>query len=271
MLVVDPPTNPQPPLGLLAAARPLEMPAHGAFEGIQYEPEACGVVHLYPGVCDDTPPVKDLDDPGDGVAEGAPFLVYASMTCGLAGRSIEEHSGRVLRRLQAREGWGVERAFWGDDAAVPGYLQSLALTSLGDAGLVEALSILEQDAADNYGMPVLIHARTGLAAWLGAAGLIRNVTSDGATYTWRGNRVVFGDGYGDSDEAGVAFAAGTGGLFATGPVTIWRDANAEVAPAAQTLDRSTNQVKLLAERAFVVVHECYAGYVGVTGLETAGA
>lgn len=259
------------PNGLLAASvGPLELPEHASFAGIQFNSDLCGDGYLYPGICDTTPPAKTFDvcDEAGGcnLVTGLPFWTYVSEVCGPVGRSMAEAGRRVLRKAELRQNVLVERAFWGSDAGVPGYLQSLGETPITTTATdaVTALAALEQDAADNFGLPVTIHARAGMATILGAAGALRTTT--GPLTTWKGNRIVFGDGYGDADEGGDPFAAGVTQLWALGPVTIWRG-DVEVAPPRQTFNRSTNQQYVLAEQPWIIAHECYAAVVTVPAPE----
>jgi hypothetical protein len=256
------------PNGLLAASvGPLEMPAHATFAGLEFSSDLCAEGHLYPGVCDTTPPSKefpDCEEPGGcSVVTGLPFWTYVSEVCGGGvGRSFAEAERRVRRGIQLRQNWLVERAFWGDDPGVPGYLQQLGITPIGNfADPVHALSVLEQDAADNFGLPVTIHARAGMATILGAAGALR--TTSGPFTTWKGNRIVFGDGYGAIDDAGDPFVGTATEMWATGPVTIW-GGNTEVPPVREVFDRVANQQYALAEVPWIIAHECYAAAVMTT-------
>lgn len=265
-LTIDNPSNLMPSTnGLLSAAPAQAMPDHGAFEGIQWTSDLCGEGHLYPGICDTTPPSKEFDVCEDGDCDlvvAAPFITYVTQVCG-PGRSMAEVQRRIRRKELLRQGWLVERAFWGDDGSAPGYLQTLGETPIdSEADLVLALSQLEQHAADNFGLPALIHVRAGMASRLGAAGLLRSVT--GPLVTWAGNRVVVGDGYGPVDAAGDPLAAGTDQIWATGPVSIWKS-DVQVPDPRQTFDRATNQQYALAERTWVLAHECYAAVITVPG------
>lgn len=272
-LTIDYSSNLQPgTLGLLAGSvGPLPMPEHGDFAGVQFVSDLCGDGYLYPGVCDTTPPSKTFDvceeAGGCDLVTGLPFLTYVSEVCGPVGRTMAEVERRVRRKADLREGWLVERAFWGDDAGVPGYLQQLGATPIAgsDPDPVLAAAALEQDAADNFGLPVTLHVRPGTAARLGAAGYFRSTS--GPLVTWVGNRVVIGQGYAGVDAAGDPLGAGVDQIWATGPVTIWRG-DLMLPPPRQVFNRQTNQQYMLAERTYVIAHECYAGVVTV---EAAGA
>jgi hypothetical protein len=263
---IDSPVNVQPGLGLFnAAIGPLEMPDHGAFEGVEYVAESCGVVRLYPGICDLTPPSKEFPEGVGEFVEAVPFLVYASEVCGIAGRSVDDAQARARRKLAMREQWGVERFLIGGDTGVPGLLDGLGLTALGPAATVaEAVSLLEQDAAENYGLPITLHAVPGVAAYAGAEGVLQQTPRNELPITWVGNKFVFGQGYENVDVSGTPPGAGTYTIWATGPIAIWRDADAFVPPARQVFNRSTNQLAILAERTYLLAYECYAAAVTVT-------
>lgn len=254
--------------GLLAnSVGPIEMPEHGSFAGIEFNSDLCGEGYLYPGICDTTPPAKTFvpcDDPGGcGLTSGLPFWTYVTEQCAPVGRSLAEAERRVRRRAELRQSFLVEQAFWGDGATAPAYLQQLGVTPLtADADLVLALSALEQDAADNFGLPVMIHVRAGMASRLGAAGLLRPI--NGPLVTWKGNRLIVGDGYQAIDQAGVAIPAGDDMMWATGPVSIWRGDLIVNEPRAG-LNRTTNQLFMLAEQPWIIAHECYAAAITVTG------
>lgn len=266
-VLIEPPAPPLPHPGLLTAAvGPLSMPAHGNFDGIEYRPDSCGgEVQLYPVDC--PPDVTKTFAPGDGLLEATPFVVINSSVCGTVGQTFGEVEGRLRRRFQLKEQWGVERAFWGGGADVPGYLQTNTVDTLDPVptgGMTAAVSVLDQALADNYGLPGLVHVRPRLAAWMANAGVLR---WDGQTVrTPRGNVVVFGDGYSGQGPAGEDPAADgtTEWMYVTGRVVIWRDDEVFVPPLPQVLDRSTNQQYALAERTYAIGVECYLAAVLVT-------
>lgn len=270
MAVYAEPLNPpQPAPGLLTAASVAELPAHASFDGLEFRPDMCGLPHLLAGmVCVDNlvdHPTKEFDDI-DGLVEAVNYIAYTSETCTPIGMSLRDAEGRVRRRLDAKEQWAVERAFIGED----GYLPGLGLTSLGStASLPEAVGALEQAVATAYGLPALLHAPAAVAAFFGANGQLIDTPVNQLQRTWKGSPVVFGDGYQNVDVDGVVIAAaGTYTLWATGRVRVWRSSDVLVADPRQTLDRSTNQTYILAEREFAIAHECVAFAVTVTGLGT---
>lgn len=261
-VLIDPPAPPLPPNGLLTAAvGPLPMPAHATIDGLQYVLDTCGTADVLPIDCDEDLAVETWEA-SDGVLSVTPFAVIATSVCGKLGTSVAETEARVRRRLQLKEQWAVERAFWGGTADLPGYLQALGAVELPDAATVTAgLAALEQAIADDYGLPGLVHVRPLAVAYLADAGLLRY---DGTTLkTYRGNVVVVGDGYGGQGPGGEAVASGSEWMFATGRVVVWRD-DVFVPPINQTFSRSNNQQQALALRTYMLGVECFAAAVNVT-------
>lgn len=231
--------------GLLTAANgPLDLPLHGAGGGVRYEPVSCGVAHVYPVECDDTPPEKTFDD-GDDWVTAEPFLVYASLSCGSAGHTPAELEDKVRRRLAAGEQTQVEAALADVIAADPALA---ALTSADDTSIVAAVAELEQWLYERYGYVGFLHAPVRAAAHAMDHGLL---IKDGPVWrTAMGSVWVFGGGYPDDGLA-----------YITGQVTVWRSADVQVPPAAQVLNRTTNQYALLAEREYAVAYDCVAASV----------
>jgi len=261
-VLIDPPAPPLPGPGLLSAAvGPLPLPVHAQADGLQYQLDSCGDVRLWPLDCEGDPPAKEFD-PGPDVLASEAFMVYASLVCGAAGTTLEEAEGRVRRRLQLKEQYGVERAFWGGTTDVPGYLQSNTVETLPAQALpVDALSRLEQALADNYGLPGLIHVRPETATWLGHEGIVRWDASSQTLKTWAGNTVVVGSGYGNAGPDGTTPAAGAW-MYATGRTIVWRD-EVFVPRLRETFNQKTNEVYALAERAYALAVECYIGAINV--------
>jgi len=70
--------------------------------------------------------------------------------------------------------------------------------------------------------------------------------------------VVSAGCYANHDPAGAVPADGVFWMYLTGQTTIWRtpDNGVLIAPVEGSLDRTTNQMKLIAEREYVVTYEC---------------
>lgn len=267
MAIVPAPTVPAPePIrsryGLFTAASgPLELPPHGEGGGVRYVPNTCGQAYAYGVNCydvDNPAPVKPADTDNDEVQTGV-FAVLSTLNCGAPGYTLDEYRAKVLRRLESTEQSAVETALWAgldlegndlgiltlDDQAVnvdPGYDPGLITDVIG---ALERYAYTEQQ----YGYQAYIHAPVEVAAFAAEAGLVlpdgnRKVTPLGSVW-------VFG-------------AYPSGSVIVTGQTTVWR------APGIQVysgFDQATNEMFLVAERAYSVGFDCFAGRAGFDPLE----
>lgn len=266
---VPTPAQPVASYGLFeAAVGPVNMPPHAIGGGTEFVPEVCVDGRVYPALCDATPPVKTFDVI-TGRTFGPPFVVYTTLNCGSQGFNWTELEGRVRRQFAAGEQRAVERAFWGgDEVDTPDFLHDATVgtptvTNVGVAASVPAgIALLEQFLADCYGLPGIIHARPRLAAHL--LGAQQLVQAPPKLKTWRGNTVVFGDGYSGNGIANDPPTSTTEWVYATGRVFIWRSEDVLVPPPRQTMNRQANQRFLLAERNYALAVECCIGAVEIT-------
>ena len=256
--------------GLLsAAAGPIDLPPHGAGGGVRYVPVSCGEAHAWPIECADDAVVSTAKqgDPGDELVEADPFAVYASYECGSVGYTPREFTDKVLRRLANGEQGAVEYSLWTGNSDVGGVDLGIsnfqddasAITVANEADLVSVISAMEEWAylTMGYGNVAYIHAPVSMAAWFGADHLIR---IEGGLYkTDFGSIIVFGGGYPGTGANGEAPPAGGAYLHITGQTTVYRSAEPFVYPVPQTLDKSTNQYFLLAEREYAVAFDCMVG------------
>jgi hypothetical protein len=260
--------------GLLSVARVLPMSPRVRVAGATYDPDGCGTPRGYAADCVGSPGTKTFDT---NVGEEAllPFVVYASLVCGSAGYPPEYLEAKVRRKLEAVEQSGVEQALWSgaisgvalgntptfqNGAAIGGNPTILTATATLKAGL----AALEDFAALNYGYQPVIHATAGISAHLASNRLIDD-RDTAVSRTFMGTPVSLG-AYPGTSPAGVAAGAGAGWLFITGQVTVWREEEIFVAPARQTLNRSTNQYQLIAERTWAASYDCFVAAVNVTTL-----
>lgn len=257
--------------GLFAAsAGPIDLPPRGQGGGVRYTPVTCGEAVLYPIDCSDgaVTPNEKVPDPNDATIEALPFVVAASIECGVAGYSVAEFEAKVLRRLANGEQGAAEFALW-TGLTTPGGM-SLGVENLQDA----AVDVAVADDGDftavigalerylyheaGYGNVGYIHASVDMAAWAGDHHL---VVQDGPLKkTPYGSIWIFGGGYPGTGAGGTEPPAGGSYLYVSGQVTVWRAADAGfVWPVNQTLDRTTNQRHLLAEREYAIGFDCAAG------------
>lgn len=260
---VEPPPPPATSYGLFSVAvGPMDMPNdHAIGGGVEYIPNWCTDDRLFQSVCDPTPQVK-VFDPMDAKATAPPLQVYASLVCGSQTFTFDEMGRRVLSRFAAGEQSAVESMLWGVAAGdTPGYFQTAAVPGGAvnvlagvSTSVVAGVSALEAQLAVCYGHPGILHVTPAAAAYLADR---KQLFKDGAIWrTQRGNAVSIGDGYSGLSAAGAAAGAGNVWMFITGRVLIWRSADINVPDPRQTLNRTTNQHNLIAERDYALLAEC---------------
>ncbi len=227
---------------ITAAGGPLDLPAGRTGGDVQYEPISCGTARAVALDCvDQEDPETKTFDPGDTWITGPGFVVYSSLQCGAAGAGDVEM--RVRRRLETAEQGAVER-FLGEQLAT--VAETVAPPVPGSAAAV--IGALEQwlYSEQEYGAIGFIHAPIRLASYVGDTTPL-TPDSAGRFRTRMGTVVVFGD-YPDN-----------GDIYITGHTTLWRAADINIPPRAQVLNRTTNQLMMLAEREWAVAWDCYAG------------
>lgn len=269
-VVIDPPAPPQRPYGLFdVALGPMPFPNPQAMGGgVQYVPDICeDNYYLVPLDC---PPITGTKtfDAVEGSVSGAPFSVLTSYTCGSLGFSFAEAERRVRIRMTMREQTAVEQRVWSGTSGALGTITGLFrnAVNLGSAGCpVEAIEILEQTLADNDVPGGMIHARPGMSAHLTNNYLIHYQNLNGrALSTVIRTPLVFGRGYDGSGPTGQAADATTEWMYASGRVLVWQDPQIWVPDPGQVLDKSTNQLSLVAERPYAVAVECGVWAIQVT-------
>lgn len=249
-----------------AAAGPLDLPTHGEGGGVRYVPVTCGETYVLGVNCytgEVAAPEKPLDQDTDEVSSGV-FVVLATLNCGAVGYTDEEFRGKVLRRLEANEQAAVERALWSGLDFEGNALDILNLdaeatavpTNYDPALITDVVGALERHAYTDqgYGGVAYIHAPVEVAAFAAEAGLIipdgpnRKVTPLGSVW-------AFG-----------AYPAGE--VIVTGQTAVWRAPEIQV---YNSFENTTNEVVLVAERAYSVAFECFAGRAEFDPLEEVGS
>jgi hypothetical protein len=248
------------------ATGPLSMPSRAGVAGVTYDPVGCGTARGYPAECDDTPPTK-VFDPNVGEQETKPFVVYSSLVCGAAGYTPGYLASKVRRRLMAVEQHGVEEAVW--SGAIGGVTLGNLPTFQGGgvqiltatAGLNTAIGLLEDYAGSVYGYEPVLHVEARLAQRLGAQGGVRQ---DGALKrTTMGTPIVFGSGYPGTSPAGVAAVANHAWIYITGRVTLWRADDIFIPQREAVMNKTTNQISLIAEREWMAAIDCFVAAIDV--------
>jgi len=274
-LITAPAAAAPSPYGLLAAAAVTEdtgshwragvewQTACPAPAGTTYEP--CFAVGL--AATGGPPPAKAAT--ADLAVYGATaFTVYAEIDCSTPG-FWDDAEARATAALAAAEAYQAEHVFWTGtvagvaDVALPhlaapaevtdrGTVMQQATTTVTADALTPAgvLGALEQALAEcTQGATGMIHVPMHLVPVLAGAQLL--TVSGQRLRTHNGNTVVAGAGYPGTGPDGT----GAGWIYATGPV--WgKRSPIRVMPQASTLDRTTNTVRALAERTYLLAYDC---------------
>lgn len=254
--------------GLFTVANgPLELPAHGADNGITWIGAHCGEALGYEVQCLDSLLEKGPFTDGLDMVEAIPFVVTAGFTCASVGLSTAEREALTLAKLQSLEQAAVERIFSeGTDGASPSLANNTpAATALGaSVGMIQAFSALEEEFYDQYGFPGTIHLPHAASAIAEAAQVMS--LQNGIWTTAAGSQVSIGN-YSGLSPAGAAPAASATWIYITPPVTVWRDSDVFVTPVDAALDRATNQITMFAEREYVVAYDPCPVFATETTLE----
>lgn len=208
-----------------------------------------------------------------------PFSVYAEVDCS-APAFWDDQDAYVTDALARVEGWQVERAFWTGTAGgvagavLPhlaataavveqgqGYLTTLQLQATTITGAStplapwEAMGALEDALADCLlGIAGVIHVPNNVVPMLAAQGLI--FRNGQRLQTYNGNWVVAGNGYPRTGPDGVDPGLGRSWIFATGPVFYYRGGVQLLTENGASLVRTTNTVKAIAERTYLLGYDC---------------
>lgn len=214
------------------------------------------------------PPAKA--DNVDQTFRGAtPFTVVAEFDCSPVGlRDAETVASDALARVEQQQ---VEAAFWTGSAGAQTVvfphlaadtevldaqdivLQTAASPAVTGADAAQALGELEADLATCYAGQGIIHVPRVALPTLAAWNLVEE--RDGRLYTTAGNLVVVGGGYTGSGPDGAAPADGTAWIYATGAVFGYRG-DVQVRSPRESIDRSANTMRMIAERTYVLGFEC---------------
>lgn len=263
LLPADPNPN-QQRYGLFNAANgPLELPTHARSGGLFYSTALCSLPGGYEVNC-----LPDLDTKTftDGISTitGTPFVVLSSFLCGTFPFTEAEWNQFVTAKLIAGEQAVVEQIF---SAGTFGAAPSLADNTPNATALTAATSVsqaigeLEGWLYHRYGPTGIIHIPISDASYV--------LTSDYVTKesgVWRtktGTAVSFGD-YANLGPAGDAPDAGHSFWYITGQMSIWRSSDIFVSPWGASIDKVSNQIRMYAEREYVVAYDCLSASVDIT-------
>lgn len=250
-----------------AAIGPLDLPVHGRNGGVRYETALCGEGFGYEVACIDATADKSTAWTENGLTTltALPFIVFATMQCGSAGYSYEEERAFALERLKGVEQAVVEELFSTSTLGQgPGLVTADGITTVTGAGdtVGDVLSELERARycgftgnLTQYGPPGVLHVAIPVFNELKTEHLI---DFDGTRWRTPIGTVVSTGCYANNDPDGAAPVDGVFWMYLTGQTTVWRtpDSEVQIAPVEGSLDRTTNQYMMLAEREYAVAYEC---------------
>lgn len=265
-LYVDAPVVMPYTYGLFSVAlTPAEDPDPHWACGVDYQPMSCDKSSVVGDYCDTPPPGPKIVPEGVDTVSGLPFTVFDGFNCHLVGFTEAEITARARAALDLGERRAVEREYWTGEAGSRPRLadpSAVVLNAVPAPGVADALhpvggiAALENYLGDNYGGTGIIHAPRGVGAFLSYHSLAAVVGA--RVQTMVGTPVALGGGYVvNTGPDGVEAPPGTAWMYATGQVVIRRSApwlNPD--SVKQALNRSNNNVTILAERTYVVSHEC---------------
>lgn len=227
-------------------------------EGI-FDSYNCMKFRSAPAFC--APNSKTFDNTA-GWQDGFRFGAYGGVVCKAPGLDVARMKSEVGRVFAAGESTAVERALMANRFVASAGNWAAPTDITPAAGAVKpavGIAMLEGYASDNYvGAPTL-HLPVVIAS------LILGV--DGASFngsvleTKMGSKIAAGAGYdyNNTGPTGANAATGEKWLYATGEVLVVRS-DAEV---QQVMAQSTNEVFVLAERAYVVAVDCFTAAIRV--------
>lgn len=248
-----------------AATGPLDLPVHARNGGLKYQTTVCDLPRGYEVECQADQNTKTFDESVSTIT-GLPFIVYAGMQCGTVGLVNEPDRVRqfLYQQLVAGEQATVESIFSNSSFGLANGLSGNPdVVNLGLAtDTVHAFGKLEEWLYARYGLPGVIHVPMLGAAYVKNAKLI---TRDSTAEPWRTDvmtKVSFGN-YAGLGPSGNAASAGNTWFYITGQVAIWRTPDAELLqiPFRQVIDRSTNTLKIILEREYVLTYDCYVAAI----------
>ena len=257
--------------GLYAVAPPQPGPvvdgnAERWENGVQYQVSTCVKTKTWAITCGTDPERADKTfDQTFDLVEGTPFVSYLGVQCALPGRTLEEYQANVFNALDLCEQRTIETTFWTGDQGNEPHLASddpdtgaeiLAGSDVTALGVMQGVAALESWLGDNYCGVGVLHAPRGLAPYAANFQLLRG--DNPRLLTPLGTRWAFGAGYSvNTGPDGTAAEAGTAWIYATGQVNVWRSPIwMQPDQIEYGFNTRTNDVEIIAERAFVITREC---------------
>lgn len=273
------PVKEQRPYGIFSVAPP-SMPSDPHWRmGVEYRP-LCGAGSTTFDYCVTGSAAPAKTETSDRDLRGAqPFTVYAEIDCSPVGDWWDVGQRTVRRLLEENESFQVERAIWtgqagGIEVVYPHIvantvvsntteakvvtLQTAATTVTGSAGVgvspARGIGLLEAAGYGCYRGTGVIYAPVVAVPSLVNQGMLYR---DGARLrTINGSYVVSGGGFTNVGPDGAAAPGGTAWLYFTGQPFIFRGSEVRIFAREESLDRSVNTLKAIAERTYLFGWDC---------------
>lgn len=247
--------------------------------GVRFQPDDCAFPLETSTACLTGVGAAKVPTAGANWRAADPFVVYTWVDCGLVGLgdgedAVTELKNRTTRAHENNAQTVVENVFWtGGDFSTSQYLAAdAAITETvggsvislqtaatvpvtGAVDIVKAISILEGAMADCYGGTPMIHVPRSVTPYLSDHHLVTKANT--LLKTDNGSIVVPAPGYPGTSPAGVAPAADTAWIYATGSVKMWQsEPFFNSRGAAEFLRRSNNDTYLILEQWFMFGWDC---------------
>lgn len=250
---VEAPSAPEHRFGLFSVATVRE-PASTRWQvGVEFEPFRAERARTAAHECldDYSAGYPLVVDPGVGLVEVRPMVVYGSYGCQAASRPLSEARDRARTHLATGEERAVERAVWtGEVGSTPTFADAVDLTPAGGAvPVADGLGILE-DAVGRLSSGLgVIHAPRLVAPHLSRDGIVSRQGQ--RLETMLGNYVALGAGYPAAAGPG-AQGDGEVWMVATGIPMVWRGEMLVTPEDDLQVRRDDNELEVIAQRTVAV-------------------
>jgi hypothetical protein len=288
-LIVEPPVFTPSPYGLLTAVQPRPGTDPHWQMGVTWE-DICGGAGATLDACDTSAPAitgvgmipAKAPTTGRTLWGATPFTVFVEVDCSPV--DFYENQAQTMKMaLDRYESYQVERTFWtglapeinNTGGVANGVLPHLAYTgtpivetSLGRSitlqqsativtgaalNATDALGVLEGALANCLNGTGVIHVPQALAPTLA----LLTQRQGNKLISPNGNIIAIGAGYPGTSPAGATPALGTSWMYATGPIFMYRsEPKMRLMENGASLVRSTNLVKAIIERTYVLGYDC---------------
>lgn len=256
--------------GLFSVVKPFpELDEHWRTCGVAFTSYACPSAEVWIENCTSIPLKGEGVEPNLITAD--PFTIYSTWSCGVFGKTPEQHRTDAINALLCTEEREVEALFFSGSAADTPQLVGGGCTPLNTTAtpysIASGIGALEGAMGSVQCGEATIHMPRELGAL--AARFHQTYGAGNTLRTAMGSPIAFGSGYGNASPVGVAPPAGIAWIYATGPVYL---AQSEVFMNPPTfedaLNRTNNQLVWEANRTNLLAVDgcaCFAVAVSTNG------